>query len=151
MGAKDVLETVFVHDLDLPPDVVAFLLGLWDLIQGLDDWMDDTPTPKDARTHVVWLALVGLPSAPFWRRHLDELLPVLANCVLRWQAANIIEDGRESEHLPKAYMWRAGYYDMVLQTVLIVHGPEAALRLAPAVMRIYGERLEDYLKEFSCV
>jgi hypothetical protein len=147
--AIDVLETMMTRDLRLPTEAVSFLLTLWDLLQGLDDWMDDTPTQKSDRLRTIWIAIVGLNAHPFFRKNDVGLLPAVGLMVLKWQAANVVETGREVDQLPKAYIWRAGYYDVVLQVVLIVHGPLAALDLAPTVLRMYGERLEDYLKEFS--
>jgi hypothetical protein len=49
----------------------------------------------------------------------------------------------------KSYMWRAGYYDLVLLVIQICHGYEKALLAAPSVMSLYGETLADYLGEFE--
>jgi hypothetical protein len=46
-------------------------------------------------------------------------------------------------------MWRAGYYDIILTVVQLCHGAEVAKESAHMVMRMYGEKLEDYLEEFS--
>jgi hypothetical protein len=98
---------------------------------------------------VIWHSTVGLSLNPFFAQHAAWLQPVMANAVLKWQASDCIERNGEREHFPKAYVWRASYYDLVLQVVLIVHGFETATKLAPGVMRMYGERLDDYLKEFD--
>jgi hypothetical protein len=45
-------------------------------------------------------------------------------------------------------VWRAAYYDVVLLVVLLCHGQAEALRLAPAVMLMYGEPFAAYREEF---
>jgi hypothetical protein len=48
----------------------------------------------------------------------------------------------------RSYVWRAGYYDLILIVVQLCHGVDVATKLAPIVMQMYGETLADYLKEF---
>lgn len=134
-----------LRSLSLPDDAVTYLIAVWDLFQGLDDWVDGDPVPREDQNRVIWLATLGL--GPFQAQHYAALQPVMANAVLKWQASDWIERNHEREQYPKAYMWRASYYDLVLQVVLLVHGVEAATRLAPVVMSMYGETLDDYLKE----
>lgn len=144
---SDVLDRC--RDLNLPDDAAAFLLSVWNLIQGLDDWVDGTHTERGEQDKTIWAATVGLSSNAFYQQHLFWLQPIIANATLKWQAADHVERHRQFEHFPKAYMWRAGYYDLFLQVVLLVHGPEEATRLAPTVMALYAETYPDYLKEFT--
>lgn len=130
---------------ELPEAAEAFLLALWELIQGLDDWHDGTPADTFP---AIWAALVQLPGNPFLAANATTLVPVMANMVLKWHAANIVESDRDQEQLDKAYVWRAGYYDVVLQTVLIVHGGNAK-DMAVHVMKLYGENRMDYRAEFT--
>ena len=46
-------------------------------------------------------------------------------------------------------MWRAGYYDLVLMAVSLVHGAGFATLHGHHVMALYGETFEDYMKEFG--
>jgi len=129
----------------LPEAAEAFLLALWEAIQGLDDWHDGTPADTFP---AIWACLVQLPGNPFLAANASVLVPVMANMVLKWVAANTVEDARDQDQLDKAYVWRAGYYDVVLQTVLIVHGKDAK-DMAVRVMKLYGETRESYLEEFT--
>lgn len=129
----------------LPESAQAFLLALWDAIQGLDDWHDGTPADTFP---AIWACLVQLPGNPFLAANATVLIPVMANMVLKWVAANAVEDARDQDQLDKAYVWRAGYYDVVLQTVLIVHGKDAK-DMAVHVMKLYGETREEYRGEFN--
>ena len=62
--------------------------------------------------------------------------------LLKWQASDKAErDGRADA---KSFMWRAGYYDLVLFVNLLCNGPSAPI----APLSLYGETLADYLKEF---
>jgi hypothetical protein len=38
---------------------------------------------------------------------------------------------------------------LVLAVVQICHGPEIAIKMAPSVMDLYGEKFEDYMREFK--
>ena len=135
-----------LRNLELTEPAIAYLLTVWDLFQGLDDWVDGDTVSREAQNRVIWTACIGL--GPFHAEHFAALQPVMANAVLKWQASDWVERHGETEQLTKAYVWRAGYYDLVLQVVLLVRGVEAATRLAPMVMGMYGEKQEDYLKEF---
>jgi hypothetical protein len=66
---------------------------------------------------------------------------------LKWIGANKLEDNREQLH--KAYMWRAAYYDLVLEVVRLIHGFDGAASAAEYVAKLYGETYEDYVKEFE--
>jgi hypothetical protein len=72
---------------------------------------------------------------------------LLSNAILKWQASDHVE--REGDVDARSFMWRAGYYDIILTVVQLCHGAEVAKESAHMVMRMYGEKLEDYLEEFS--
>jgi hypothetical protein len=46
-------------------------------------------------------------------------------------------------------MWRAAYYDLILEVVRLVHGFDEAANAAEYVAKLYGETYEDYVKEFN--
>jgi len=142
----DTLRHHFVDELDLPPSAIDWLLDLWRVIQVFDDAVDgDAIDPAEAQA-ATWAALISLPGNPFFCANAAALQPALATAVLKWFAANEAElDGRADE---RSYMWRAGYYDVVLLVVLLCHGRVEAERLASSVMQMYGEPFADYRKEF---
>jgi hypothetical protein len=47
-----------------------------------------------------------------------------------------------------SFVWRAGYYDLVMLVTQLALGAAEAMRLAPCVMKLYGEKFADYRKEF---
>jgi hypothetical protein len=87
-----------------------------------------------------------MPSNPFFQKYASHLLPIMSSLVLKWIAANKLEDNKEE--LNKAYMWRAAYYDLVLEVVRLVHGYKEAAVVSDYVAKMYGESFEDYVKEF---
>ena len=134
------------HALALPPDAVAWLLSIWDVTQVFDDMADGDFPDRGELSRAIWAALVGMPSNPFFIAKAPVLLPMVGGMVLKWEASDTVEkDGEPDE---RSYMWRAGFYDVVLWVVFLCHGDEAARRAGPAVMRLYGETLGGYIGEF---
>jgi hypothetical protein len=140
------LRTHFSDALDLPQVACDWLLDLWRVIQVFDDVRDGDPVDAPDLDTAVWKSLVSMPCNPFFRAHADALQSALASAVLKWGAANDVEEAGEPDE--RAYMWRAGYYDVVLLVVLLCHGPARARELASTVMLMYGEPYSDYRAEF---
>jgi hypothetical protein len=88
-----------------------------------------------------------MPQNTFFSRHVTELAPLLGSMVLKWQASDRVE--REGNASAQSYVWRAGYYELVLAAVRLCHGPVAAASVAHKVLGMYGEKLDDYLTEFK--
>lgn len=140
---KENLEKSF----SLPPAAVEWLISLYDAIQVFDDYADgDTVTREDLDT-TIWNTLVGMPSNPFFAQNAGALLPALGTMILKWQASDKVE--REGKADEKSFVWRAGYYDLVLLAVQLCHGVAAAHKVSSHVMSLYAENYQDYLKEFQ--
>jgi hypothetical protein len=144
---REILEHHLIETLALPDQAVAWLMGMWDAIQFLDDVADGDIIFRDQIDRALNQLLVAMPSNPFFVAHASALLPVVAVQLLKWQASDKAE--REGFADARSYMWRAGYYDLVLLVVQICHGYDIAVNMAPVVMGLYGEKLEDYQKEFE--
>jgi hypothetical protein len=142
-------QELLVHfkNLELPVDAQLWLTDFWDVIQGLDDWRDNDPVDPTEKEKVIYQVMVAMPMNPFFQRNASNLLPIMSNLVLKWIAANRLEDNKEE--LSKAYMWRAAYYDLILEVVRLVHGYVDAANVADYVAKMYGESFEDYVKEFQ--
>lgn len=131
------------------PEGAQWLALLWDAIQGLDDWRDGDPVSPEDCERVIHVVLHDLPAHPFFRAHSTYLLPALSALVLKWRGANAIEAARDARHYPHAFMWRAGYYDVVLMCLALCIGPDAAGLSARDVASIYGETLDEFTKEMN--
>jgi hypothetical protein len=133
--------------LMLPADAAEWLLMLWQSIQTFDDYADDDSVRREALDATIWNVLVAMPQNTFFSRHVTELAPLLGSMVLKWQASDRVE--REGNASAQSYVWRAGYYELVLAAVRLCHGPVAAASVAHKVLGMYGEKLDDYLTEFK--
>lgn len=137
---------VHFANLQLPPDAARWLLDLWNALQVLDDVADGDSIERDALDRAIYDLLVGMPSNRFFAMHAGMLLPALGLMVLKWKASDTAERANQAD--ARSFVWRAGYYDLVLAAVLAHHGPTVALSVADKVMELYGETLHEYLKEF---
>ena len=143
----DDLHHHFAETLDLPSAAVEWLLDVWRMIQMLDDVADGDPVSRDDLNAAIWAALVTMPANPFFLANAAALQTALAQMVLKWQASDDAE--RQGQADARSFVWRAGYYDLVLLVVLLTKGHADAMKGAKTIMHLYGETLHEYLKEFS--
>lgn len=130
----------------LPEPAVSWLMTMFSVIQTFDDYADGDSVDRKELDALIWNTLVALPSNEFFAKNATTLLPIIASAVLKWQASDKAEkEGRADE---RCYMWRAGYYDLILMAVLVTHGSAIAIEQAETCMRLYGEDFQDYIKEF---
>jgi len=137
------LEEVFA----LPSAAVEWLLSLYRIIQVFDDIADGDPVSRDDLNAVIWDCLVGRLQNEFFARHANQLIPVIATAIIKWQASDTME--RQGLADARSFVWRASYYDVVVMVVSICHGPTAATKNAHLILQLYGEKLDDYLAEFQ--
>ena len=130
--------------LDLDEDQSNFLLRVWELVQFMDD-VYDGDRPVDVY-RACMNAFLLLPNDPFYAKHREQLSSLLYVAFLKWAASNQAEATGRAD--AKSFMWRAGYYDLVLFVFAVRHGPDHAMAHARSVLDLYGERLEEYLAEF---
>jgi hypothetical protein len=133
--------------LMLPPAAQEWLLMLWQAIQTFDDYADNDVVKRDDLDATIWNTLVAMPQNPFFAQHAAALLSALSVAILKWQASDRQERAGAAD--ARSFVWRAGYYDVVLLTVQLVHGPAAATAVSNKVLGLYGESLDDYMKEFG--
>ena len=133
--------------LALPAPAIDWLLMLFEAIQVFDDVADGDPVEREDLNAVIWNTLVGMNQNVFWIANSHSLAPVVATMILKWQASDQAERAGQAD--AKSFVWRAGYYDVVLMTVALCHGTQQATEKAQQVMELYGETFEDYMKEFD--
>jgi len=142
-GLRENLLKVFM----LPKPAVEWLIMVYDAIQVFDDVADGDPVDRKDLNATIWNTLVGMQQNAFFIANSHHLTPLLATNILKWQASDTAERNKEAD--AKSFMWRAGYYDLVLMAISIVHGAGFATANAHFVMALYGEKFEDYIKEFG--
>lgn len=141
------LRVIFTQQLELSPAAVDWLLMLFEATQLFDDVADRDFIERNSLDSVLWSTLVAMPANPFYQSNQTELGALLANFILKWQASDAAEKCKK--HNEVSFVWRAGYYDVVLGAVRLCHGPSYAHDKALEVMQMYGETYEDYIKEFG--
>lgn len=140
MTAEADLSTHF-ETLGLPEAAKAWLLDLWNLTQVLDDAYDGDRADKPNVSSAVRAIFLTMPLNEFYRQYAAILQPVVWTQVMKWEAANEVEaKGLANE---KSYVWRAGFYDVVLMACHLCGIQNAG----HAVMELYGERYDDYLSD----
>lgn len=147
MSAIQSLHDNLSKTFGLPSSAVEWLLMIYQAIQVFDDVADGDEVTRHELDKTIWNMLVAMHQNKFWRLNQDALSPLLATMILKWQGSDIAERAGKADE--KSFVWRAGYYDLVLASVQICHGPEIAIKMAPYVMALYGEKFEDYMREFK--
>jgi hypothetical protein len=142
-GLRENLTKVFM----LPTPAVEWLLMVFDAIQVFDDVADGDAVERKDLNATIWNTLVGMHQNQFFIANSHHLVPLLATMILKWQASDTAE--RQGKADAKSFGWRAGYYDLILMTVSLIHGAGFATQNAHLVMALYGENFEDYMKEFG--
>lgn len=141
------LEKNLKEGLLLPFDAVQWLLDLYHAFQIFDDFADGDAVERNDLNKLIWNTLVGMQQNSFYIQNSFRLLPVISVNILKWQASDTVERAGNAD--AKAYVWRAGYYDIALTVVEICHGSVFAAQNAHIVLGLYGETYDDYMKEFK--
>lgn len=133
--------------LNLTKDSVNWLMMIWESIQTFDDYADGDEVKRKDLNALIWNTTIGMPQNPFYFEHSQSLWPVMATAILKWQASDIVE--REGKADAMSFAWRASFYDVVLFVYALVHGHGAATRDSHLIMKMYGEKFEDYMREVN--
>lgn len=147
MGSSEWLKENLQRVLALPAPATEWLTMLWGAIQVFDDVADGDPVEREDLNAAIWNTLVGMNQNSFWTANSITLAPVVATMILKWQGSDQAERAGNAD--ARSYVWRAGYYDVVMMVVALCHGTKYATDNAHLVMALYGETLEDYMKEFG--
>ena len=147
MTGVDWLRVNLQRVLALPAPAIDWLLMLYGAIQVFDDVADGDPVEREDLNAAIWNTLVGMNQNAFWIANSHSLAPIVATMILKWQASDQAERAGQAD--ARSFVWRAGYYDVVLMAVALCHGTQQATEKAQQVMELYGEKFEDYMKEFD--
>ena len=136
-----------LEGLMLPPPAVDWLCDLYAVTQLFDDVADGDEIDRSDLDRVIWASLVGMNTNEFWLENMGTLIPIMGAAILKWQASDAAE--RDGGANAKSFVWRAGFYDLVLIATQLSHGRKVAQELSPQIMNMYGEIYENYQKEFG--
>jgi len=130
-------------------DAVDFCLLLWDIAQVWDDLVDrDNSRSMYEISKIFFDCLISLQRNLFYQKYQNHLIPLIANTILKWYDSEILEREKASEDdLHKAYMLRAGLYDIFNYCAYLVGGFAWATAVGAQMRRMYAERYEEYREE----
>ena len=118
-------------------------LHIWD-----DLYDKDKEVSPETVNYAFFNAMYKLQKNVIWQH--CNLGEHMLNVILRWQDANVLEREQETEDdLHKAYMLRAGLYDLFVIIAYHLHGMAWAATIGPDVRRFYCETLKDFKEEMA--
>lgn len=130
-------------------DALALAMAVVRIADVWDDLVDqdEDVTTKDINEAFV-LALCELPRNPFYREHLNELLPLLEIGVLNWLAANKLVDDGGVKQLEVANVIRHGISDLFLHMARLIGGMGWAAEIAPELkLLVQNDTLAEFLEK----
>ena len=130
-------------------DAVKLAFMLAQLSHIWDDLIDrDKPVSDDQINSAFWLALLEIPSNPFYQRFGNTLRPVMATAILNWHAANEFERRGELAGLEIANAIRYSAADVMMLMAVLTGGPEWGAKCAADIRLLcQKDRFVNYLKE----
>lgn len=148
-GEREAFDVLFDHIYQGHTEAKRLSFMLLDVAHIWDDLVDrDKPVDNVQIDRAFLAALIHLPRHPLWfPAGLDHHV---LNVFLRWRDATYLETHTPSEDdLNKAYMLRAGLYDVFVIIAHFLYGDAWAREIGPMVRQFYGETLAAYRGEFS--
>lgn len=121
---------------------VEFAEQLFDVVQRWDDVIDEGAVDK-ANDVFQWLAF-RVNYQPFFHRYESLLRPAMLIAYLAWRDANVLELSNDPADDEKAFMLRAGIYDVFSLMAWIIGGEGHSRAVGPDIRRAYAERLATF-------
>jgi hypothetical protein len=120
-----------------------------DLAHTWDDLVDkDKDVSEDAINHAFAIALVYLPSNPFYQSIQSQIWPMWLSVIHAYQTANAFEKAKDPHGIEIAHTLRYAAGNIMAYAVHLCVGPEKAKIYLPEMWKaIVVERFDDYRKE----
>lgn len=123
-------------------------MDIYYIAQVWDDLVDgDNQQSAENISRAFKLSLIGLYQNPFFSRNMADLLPIMISVIHQWEDANILEKSEHDNERCMAWMLRAGIYQIFHYCAWLVGGDSWINQIGPDIRKLYGEPLEDFLKE----
>jgi hypothetical protein len=130
-------------------DAVNLTLLLAKVSHVWDDLVDlDKPVEEPTINATFYALLVEVPSNPFYRKHMDTLLPIMAVGAMNWEIANGYERTGQREQLALAHVLRYSVADVATAIALLIGGPDWVRMIGGELrQRSQKDTLDHYLSE----
>lgn len=126
-------------------EAVKLAMMLIEVADTWDDIVDGDCPSYDKINRAFIISLIDIQNNGFYAIYQHELRPVILSTILKWLDANKLES--KKEHLEKAYMLRAGLYDLFAHIAYIIGGQEWYNQVGTDIRKLYGESFKDYEDE----
>lgn len=142
MSDRDIL----LHAYKGNTDAVELAFDLARIADVWDNLIDkDKPVGDDAIHRTFWIALVEIPRNPFYARHVTDLQPLIAQSILNYRIANVLQTSGNAEGLNVANVLRYSVADVIVHMALLVGGIKWAAGIGPELRMLCQK---DTLKAF---
>lgn len=123
-------------------NAVEFVENCAEISQVWDDLVDcDTPMDKSEINRAFRLALIEIPSNPFYNAFRQQLTVMLNWVITDWMLSNKLAGQGDYENRV-AFVIRDSFSSMVIQCVSLLHGNEWAMEVAESIK--IGLDRDDY-------
>jgi hypothetical protein len=128
-------------------EAVAFCEALFEVSQLWDDLIDEREKlTNEEINHAFWLALVVIPTNPFYRQFLGHLQPLIQKAIFDWLDANELQGGTE-EQKAVAFVLRDTVSTIVIDCARLIGGYDWAREISQhARSVIYDEPLTVFME-----
>jgi len=127
-------------------DAMSLLRSLAEISQIADDYADGDTSGSDDMTRMLHLALVAVPTNPFFQAHQSWLVPVMSSSMHLWNASN-------DWHNEFGFVYREALEQIIHVVAMLVGGQDHAAWVAKDVNDFYhkqhGEPFEEWLAEID--
>jgi hypothetical protein len=130
-------------------DAVNLAMMLIEVCDTWDDIIDGDNPSADRVNKAFRMCLIDVNNNQFYASYQYELRPVIMSVILKWLDANELE--KNKEHLEKAYMLRAGLYDLFAHIAYIIGGQDWYNQVGVDIRKLYGEEFNKYEDEIKCL
>lgn len=132
------------------PAAVKFIQDVGVIAETWDDLIDgDKPVGPDDINRAFLLALVELPSNPFYDAHRHSLLPMLLAGANAWVDSTTYERSTDLSQKAYAYVLRDWYVEIVLLVIALTKGVPAMRAVSMDVRAFFthdAESFQDYAR-----
>jgi hypothetical protein len=130
-------------------DALNMFHMLVDLVHTWDDLVDKDKDVSEAQTNNAFLiALVYMPSNPFYRSIQDQILPMWMTVLMAYETANKFERDKDEHGIEIAHNLRYAAGHVVAYMVQACVGYKKAKEIMPEVWKtIVDDRMDDYRRE----
>lgn len=130
-------------------DAVRFLKLVMEIGEQWDDVVDgDMQASPQNINRLLWLALVELPSDPFYVRHQAALLPVMTVGMNAWMDSVNLERGNRQQRAT-AYGLRDVHLEIIGMVIFLLHGYDAMRAHSAEIRRFLmdsHETMDEYME-----